>query len=161
MAILFLNNSGRVGKTSRARNAKGLKQKKRNHLEQDQQILFFNQLILYPRIWAVTFAIPNGGSRGGGKSIINKKGQAISTAVLEGKRLKMMGVKPGVPDIFIAMPFNGYSGIFIEMKSEDGKLTPSQEYMIPLLRQQGYFCVICKSAKEAMDVVLRIVKNEF
>jgi hypothetical protein len=41
------------------------------------------------------------------------------------KRLKAMGVKPGVPDLILPVPMHGYTGLVIELKM--GKNTPSPD----------------------------------
>jgi len=68
------------------------------------------------------FAIPNGGHR-------NKVVAA---------KLKAEGVKPGVPDIFLPVPRANYHGMWIEMKTEKGRLSPSQKSYREGLIEQGY-----------------------
>lgn len=43
----------------------------------------------------------------------------------QGRLLKLMGVKPGVPDLFLPVPRSRYHGLYIEMKTEVG--TPSED----------------------------------
>jgi len=59
---------------------------------------------------------------------------------------KMMGMRKGASDLFIARPLNGKCGLFIEMK-ENREYTPSemktetwmaQEAFIMMMRQNGY-----------------------
>lgn len=109
--------------------------------EHDHQVTFFDWCELMSRTefpeLKYAFAIPNGGHR------------HISVA----KKLKAEGVKAGVPDIFIPVAKNGYHGLFIEMKREDGKIQPNQEVWINDLAVQGYFTYICHSCDEAKDLV--------
>ena len=86
----------------------------------------------HPSIYAVTWATPNGGKRDG------------RTAA----RLKKEGVKAGVPDLFVAKPYDGYHGLFIEMKVGDNKLTDKQKDMFSRLASEGYKCVECRSFDE-------------
>ncbi|EKN4096895.1 VRR-NUC domain-containing protein [Yersinia enterocolitica] len=51
----------------------------------------------------------------------------------EGKRgpkaardAKRLGLRKGVPDLFLALPRGGYAGLWIEMKAENGKVTKMQ-----------------------------------
>ena len=95
------------------------------------------------------FAIPNGGHR-------HKK-----TAI----DLKAEGVKAGVPDMFIAMPRDGYAGLFIEMKRRaktlmSGKksythvrVSPHQEEWITSLLNNEYIVKVCYGADEAIEVI--------
>ena len=112
--------------------------KNEEHLE---QCAFFDWLRLAcPAIYEVTFAIPNGGKRD------------IRTAT----KLKKEGVKPGVPDIFIAHPiFNKCCGSFIEMKSKTGKLSETQKYMIKLLtKDDNYYVFVAYGWEKARDFVM-------
>lgn len=98
---------------------------------------FFEWLCFYPCLRLVTFAIPNGGSR-------NR---------LEAKSLKAQGVTPGVPDIFMALPYNGFHGLFIELKSKTGRLSEHQKIWLNNLNDRAYRAVVCYSLDEAMDAV--------
>jgi hypothetical protein len=94
----------------------------------------------YPALNNV-FAIPNGGHR------------HIGAAV----KLKAEGVKAGVPDICLAYPafFDGdnceikFCGLYIEMKSENGRATPEQLSWLLRLEQARYKTVLCHKWTEA------------
>ena len=78
---------------------------------------------------------PNGGGRG----------------PAEGGILKAMGVKAGIPDLFILR--NGL--LFgIELKSEDGNVSPSQGAMIMALDHHNVPVVVCRSIDE-VEAALR------
>ena len=67
----------------------------------------------------VMYHIPNGGRR-----------DAIT-----GARLKAEGVVAGVPDIFLAVPRQGFHGLYVELKRQKGgSLESSQEDIIARLR---------------------------
>ena len=83
------------------------------------------------------FAIPNGGYR----------------HPAEAKKLKATGVKPGCPDLFLPVPKNGKSGLFIEMKYGKNKCTIEQVKWLDWLYKQGYMCKVCWSADEAIKVI--------
>ena len=70
-----------------------------------------------------------------------------------GARLKAMGMQTGFPDLFLAVPRRGMHGLFIEMKSETGRLEPSQREMLALLSEQGYATAVCRSLDDFQDVV--------
>lgn len=44
----------------------------------------------------------------------------------------------GVPDLFIPHANRFYHGLFIEMKTEKGRLSPEQKEVIPRLEAEGY-----------------------
>ena len=74
-------------------------------------------------------AIPNGGHRY----------KAVAG------RLKAEGVKAGVPDIFLPVARAESHGLYIEMKTQKGRLTESQKYWADALANQGYRVEICRS----------------
>lgn len=110
--------------------------------EHDEQAQFVRMVeaAYPPGVAMLLFAIPNGGRR------------PIKTAC----DLKAEGVRPGVPDLFLAYPHKGAAGLFIEMKRrEGGTLSAVQRYYINLLRGQGYAVEVCKGCDEAFDAVRR------
>jgi hypothetical protein len=68
-----------------------------------------------------------------------------------GKWMKDEGVLAGIPDIIIASKSGVYHGMFIEMKSEKGKLSKSQKEIIDKLESEGYFVKVCYSWIEAKE----------
>lgn len=83
----------------------------------------------------------------------------------EGKRskvvgsiLKQMGLRSGVPDLFVPIPKGDYHGLFIEMKYGKNKLTEEQKKWVGLLRDSGYACVVCYSAEKAIAAILNYKK---
>lgn len=83
------------------------------------------------------FAIPNGGARD----------------LITGVILKREGVIKGVPDLFLAhATFESY-GLFIEMKSDKGKLSQSQIYIRSKLELAGYQVEVCNSFESFKQVI--------
>lgn len=80
---------------------------------------------------------PNGGSRN----------------IAEAANLKRMGVKSGVPDLCLPYPSNGHHGLYIEMKTDNGRSTAAQREYIDWLNEQGYKATVCHGASEAIDVI--------
>lgn len=83
------------------------------------------------------FAIPNGGKRNG----------------FEAKNLKNEGVRPGVPDLFLAIPKKGYAGLFLELKKGKNKLTENQSVYFDLLQQNNYLVKIVYSFDEFKKII--------
>ena len=101
------------------------------------------------------FAIPNGMRKG-----------AIVGAIL-----KREGVRKGAPDLMLSVPRGGrrawhltglgaettkpadFYGLFIEMKTRDGVVSPEQEVFHELLAKQGYRVVVCRSTMEAINQI--------
>lgn len=89
---------------------------------------------------ALLFHIPNGGKRD----------------AREAARFKAMGVKPGVPDMFLPVPCGIYCGLWIELKRRDGgKLSKNQAEFLEALAGQGYKTAVCAGWEEAKNEILR------
>lgn len=95
------------------------------------------QAKVYPEL-ARLFHVPNGGQR-----------HAAVAAKLQGQ-----GVKPGVPDLCLPVPRFGCHGLWIEMKTQAGRVSPHQKDWIAFLRCVGYRVEVCRSFDEARDVLL-------
>lgn len=92
------------------------------------------------RTWpelALFHAIPNGGHRG------------KRTAGM----LKAEGVRRGVPDYCLPVPRGGHHGLYLELKTTDGRLSPEQRQWLALLEANGYRAVMCRGWEEAWAVV--------
>ena len=74
-------------------------------------------------------------------------------------RLKAMGTKPGVPDVWLPVARCGYHGLVIEMKYGRNKPTDSQLWWIDGLMEQGWRVEVCYSCEEAKGVILEYLKG--
>lgn len=113
---------------------------KPQRVEDQHQIAYLEWLkIYYPYIFRLTARITNEGKR---NQILGAK----------------MGIKPGMPDLFIFYPSFNYHGLGIELKRPIVKgaakpaVTQAQKEMIQLLNAQGYFAKICYSWTDAADL---------
>jgi hypothetical protein len=59
----------------------------------------------------------------------------------QGKLLKDMGVRAGVPDFFFPCPKGGYHGMWVELKVGKNKLLPEQKEFLALMTSVGYVAV--------------------
>lgn len=119
--------------------------------EDGNQIALFcwaqQNLDKYPEL-KFLFAIPNGGSR----------------HIAEAGKLVAMGVKRGVPDIFLAVPKAGWHGLFIELKrpvsvgKKAGKTSEHQDIWIDDLRSQCYGVAVCYGFEEAKNTLIQYLK---
>lgn len=73
--------------------------------------------------------------------------------VMYGKHLKDMGMRPGVADLFIAMPRRGYNGAWIELKSKYGILSEHQANFLNDMSAQNFFTKVCSSVDSALEVI--------
>ena len=100
----------------------------------------------YPQYKDLIWATPNAGKRSG----------------RAGKYMVAEGMKKGVPDIFIAVPYfineeMVCGGLFVELKVKPNKLTQEQKKMIEVLDGGGYRAKVCYS----FDEFVGIIKNYF
>jgi len=117
----------------------------KNH-EHNAQVSFINvaRMFLRDKKWML-YAISNGSNKGG----------------FGGKWAKDEGQVPGVPDLFLSIARGGYHGLYIEMKkpadpitkTRKGTVSEQQKVMMARLEEEGYKCVVCYGADEAMDAL--------
>lgn len=84
-------------------------------------------------------------------------------SVNEGRILKRMGVKKGICDLFLAFPTAKYAGLWLEIKSETGKLTNEQIEFIKRKNQKGYFAIAVwgfEAAKKEIIIYLKDYEKE-
>lgn len=116
--------------------------------EDQEQIALVNwarmQEKRYPEL-RLLFHIPNGGSRG----------------KAEAGRFRAMGVKAGVPDLFLPVPRFGWHGLFLEMKrAKGGRVSPEQKKWIADLEAQGYCALVCCGFEEATANIMVYLRPE-
>lgn len=75
---------------------------------------------------ALIYHVPNGGARDG----------------RTGARLKMQGVRAGVPDLVLPVARRSYHGLYLELKRPGGRTSELQTWWLAQLRQQGYDCAV-------------------
>jgi hypothetical protein len=91
----------------------------------------------------MAFAVPNGAILGGDERL---------RAIQMGK-LKREGFEPGVPDWCFPQPRGKYAGLWIEFKTQTGRLNENQDAKIKLLQAHGHLVHVCRSADEAIGLV--------
>lgn len=93
------------------------------------------------------FAIPNGAHLAGD----------TSQREIQMSRLKSAGLRPGVPDLMLAIPKLRlqleYHGLYIEMKRIDGSVAPEQTEYHELLMKMGYAVNVCYGAQQGINVI--------
>ncbi len=106
--------------------------------EEDEQMTVIDwaekRTSVYPAL-KLLFHIPNGGKR----------------SKAEAARFKAMGVRAGVPDLFLPVPRGRYHGLWIEMKrTKDGKISENQKWWIGALNSLGYSAQVAYGAEQAI-----------
>jgi hypothetical protein len=72
----------------------------------------------------------------------------------QGKLLKSMGVKAGVADLFLAVPKNGKSGLWLELKTKKGRLTQHQIDFLERKSNLGYVAAAVWGQEDAKHYIL-------
>ena len=98
------------------------------------QMTVMQWIYMQPMLHPYIFHIPNGGDR----------------SPQYASKLRKMGLKPGVSDLFIAMPKKGYHGMWLELKAKTGRLGPAQKVFLADMEAQGYLTKVCFSIEEAI-----------
>ena len=113
--------------------------------EQNLQIAFFDWVKwnekLCPEL-KLMHHIPNGGKRSKAEAAI----------------FKAMGVRSGVPDVFLPAPRGIYHGLYIEFKSDTGKESAAQAEFLESLRNAGYLTCVCNRLDTAINITQRYIK---
>lgn len=108
-------------------------ERKRQSPEEDLQIECADWLkeraVLTPWPLRRMFHTPNGGGR----------------SKAEAGRLKAAGVQRGVPDWLCPIPWKGWTGLAIEMKSAEGRLSDGQSEWLSDLADAGYLTGVARS----------------
>lgn len=108
-------------------------------LEHQEQVTLLEWFDLqYPALRKRMAAVPNAG----------KMNATI------GKRMNREGRRKGYPDLQLLVPHNGYHGLIIEMKRQDGgEVSPEQMDWLEWLAQMGYEVAVCAGFEAAKQVV--------
>lgn len=72
----------------------------------------------------------------------------------QGARLKRMGVKSGVPDLHLPVARGVYHGLYLEMKTEKGRVSANQMWWLERLRENGCCCVVCRCWEDAAHTLV-------
>jgi hypothetical protein len=119
------------------------------HLETQLQISFFEWLQLqHPKTAKYCFCIPNGGYY-----LPRKQNPDGTWYCPSGVKLKKMGLKEGVADVFLMIPNADFCGLFLEFKAPKGKQTPAQSEFEDLCIQMCYDYQIAYSLEDAQLIL--------
>ena len=79
----------------------------------------------------------------------------------QGARLKRMGVRSGVSDLFLPAPIGGYHGLWIEMKAPGGRATENQLRFIADMRDAGYAAAVCVGYEAAIQAIKKYLEGSW
>lgn len=72
-----------------------------------------------------------------------------------GALAKKLGYHAGWPDLTIPYPRGGFHGMYLELKTHEGKVSEHQEETLRLLRGIGYNAIVARGFDEAVRAVNR------
>ncbi|RYC66332.1 VRR-NUC domain-containing protein [Spirosoma sordidisoli] len=115
------------------------------HLMQVEVVREFRKK--YPAYERLLFAIPNGAKL---TMRYTAEGEPYSP---ERIRLVAEGLTAGVLDLMLAVPRQGYHGLFLELKVKPNRPSAEQLDMITRFGSQGYYCSVAYTADLALLVL--------
>lgn len=107
-----------------------------NGYEDDMQQAIATYLF-YQHSKSLWYHVPNGGKRN----------------AREANKFRKMGVRPGVADLLVDEPLNGYHGLRIELKTGKNKPTARQEDFLNKANDRGYLCAVCWNINETKQLI--------
>jgi hypothetical protein len=108
--------------------------------EEQEQRALLQWIALHERQYPALrlfFHVANGGKR--------PKGEA--------GKMRGLGQRAGVPDLFLLVPRGHFHGLAIELKAPGGRATNGQLLWIGALREHGYCAEICQGWEQARTVI--------
>jgi hypothetical protein len=81
-----------------------------------------------------------------------------------GGMMKRQGLRDGVPDLFLANPvrtaLGGFiAGLFVEMKTPTGVVSPAQRVLLASLECKGYATAVCRTVEDAQQVIRNYLRT--
>ena len=124
-----------------------LQPRRRNRIEHDHQVSFFEWLRFTARrhpILKLFFAIPNGGARDHGTAVA----------------MFLEGAQAGVLDTHLPVARQGKNGLWIEFKSDRGELSTKQHEFRELLEAQNHRVEVVREWAEAARITVEYLGLE-
>jgi hypothetical protein len=76
-------------------------------------------------------------------------------------KLKGMGMRQGVPDLFLAVPAAEKNGLFVELKTQEGRLRGKQVWWLYHLREEGYGALCCRGFEDAAERITAYLGGDY
>lgn len=134
----------RIFEARKTKYGKDKSPKKRQYKEHNHQVAVFDLANIYetqhPELKLMT------GSLAG-----------INLDVRVARRAKRAGHKPGFPDIHLPAAHGQWFGLYIELKTTEGKASPEQLRVAQMLREAGYLVLFIKGSEEAWNTIMKYI----
>lgn len=77
-----------------------------------------------------------------------------------GHRLKLIGLRAGLPDYYLPVPNNNFLGLWVEMKTKSGSLSQYQKEWLFKLNKLGHCAKSCRGWQEAAQLTMDYLANK-
>jgi hypothetical protein len=77
----------------------------------------------------------------------------IKLTIGQAVKAKKAGNRKGVTDLILPCVRGGYCGLWIELKTATGSVSPEQKEEIEYLNAEGYHAVVCRGFTETISVL--------
>ena len=124
-----------------------IKMKHREHDLQTACVRLFR--MKWPKYAGLLFAIPNGAKLAGTPW---QRAKAW-------KRFEAEGALPGAADLFLAIPSGDLAGLFIEMKTKQGRQSDTQAAFEAAVIEAGYGYVVPRSLESFINIVKQYLEK--
>ena len=121
--------------------------KKRQYKEHGHRVAIFQWAKLYERQYPEL-------------TLLNGSLEGVDLNPRQAKRAKDSGVKSGFPDINLPVARGGYLGLYIESKTDKGKLSDNQKRVMNMLTIAGHLVLAIKGSAKSIEIIERYLKNE-
>ena len=74
-------------------------------------------------------------------------------SIQQGAILKRMGIRSGVSDLFFPRAKHPFAGLWIEIKTDNGKPTPNQLKFIEEMKKEGFQGKVTYGAEETINFI--------
>ena len=68
-------------------------------------------------------------------------------------KAKKAGMKKATPDIRLPVPSGKYHGLYVELKTKNGKIDPDQKDYLKALGHYGNFACVCRGYRACVGVI--------
>jgi len=75
-------------------------------------------------------------------------------------KFKRMGYSKGTPDIMIFEPSGVFHGLFIELKTDTGRVTIEQRCWLKELDKRGYYTIVCRSVDQCRSIIEKYLERK-
>jgi hypothetical protein len=92
--------------------------------------------------------------------LLNGSLNGVRLTKAQAGKAKATGMKKGYPDLHLPVAKGIYHGLYIELKTKKGRVTPDQNKWLQMLANQGYSCHVCRGSEAAIGVICQYLEGK-